>query len=263
MWVVLLLAAWAAVLPSCGRLCRAAAAAAAITGTTAGDRAPAPPLTLYETAYLAGGPQRVTDLLLTAMSRRRRLLLAHTGWATVIDPDGQDDLDDLERSLIRAIGPDGQSPVSRVRAEHRRTAAMTALADRLTAAGLAVPAQHRREQAAAVGQMRGACALVLATGAAAVLTLPPGEARGQAAGWFALPLVLTAGCLALALFDAPPHTRWASPAGQRLLAEAATRPRTTDAEQDVLILLAIRGHRAVADPGLRAALATRPHRQRI
>ncbi|MGW2560672.1 FHA domain-containing protein, partial [Streptomyces sp. NPDC001514] len=33
-----------------------------------------------------------------------RLLLAHTGWATVVDPEG---VDDLERSVIRAIGPQG------------------------------------------------------------------------------------------------------------------------------------------------------------
>ncbi|WP_037803124.1 TIGR04222 domain-containing membrane protein, partial [Streptomyces resistomycificus] len=64
-------------------------------------------------AFLSGGPRRVADLTLVSMARQRRLLLAHTGWATVVDPRGRDD---VERSVIGAIGPEGQSRIAPVRA---------------------------------------------------------------------------------------------------------------------------------------------------
>ena len=85
-WVPLLLLAWAvagldvpAAVP--GRRARTAAA----TGSGSGEGGA---LTLYEAAFLSGGPARVADLTLVAMARQRRLLLAHTGWATVVDPAG-------------------------------------------------------------------------------------------------------------------------------------------------------------------------------
>ncbi|CAM5481176.1 hypothetical protein SALBM135S_02266 [Streptomyces alboniger] len=108
LWVPLLLLACAAAGLTCGRLCVAAARAAT-------SEAPVPcgaRLTLYEAAFLAGGPVRVADLTLVAMARARRLLIAHTGWATVVDPEGRDD---IERSVLSAIGRDGQSTVAPVR----------------------------------------------------------------------------------------------------------------------------------------------------
>lgn len=98
LWVLFLLVAWGAAALSCLRLCLAAASV---------DRARDPgdvELTLYETAFLTGGPHRVADLALVTMHLRRRLLLAHTGWATVVDPEGRDE---VERTVIRAIGPEG------------------------------------------------------------------------------------------------------------------------------------------------------------
>lgn len=84
-WVLLLLLAWVAAGTSCTRLCLAAVRAAAVDANAARGHA----LTLYEAAFLAGGPKRVADLTLVAMARQRRLLLAHTGWATVVDPNGR------------------------------------------------------------------------------------------------------------------------------------------------------------------------------
>ncbi|MEW2040773.1 TIGR04222 domain-containing membrane protein, partial [Streptomyces sp. NPDC005534] len=101
-WVLLLLPAWAAAGISCTRLCLAAVRAATVdTREVHGHD-----LTLYEAAFLSGGPARVADLTLVSMARQRRLLLAHTGWATVVDPRGRDD---MERSVLGAIGPQGQS----------------------------------------------------------------------------------------------------------------------------------------------------------
>ncbi|NED12455.1 TIGR04222 domain-containing membrane protein, partial [Streptomyces sp. SID9124] len=105
---LLLLVAWGAAGSSCVRLCLAGARRPVRAPRDSGRQ-----LTLYEAAFLAGGPHRVADLALVSMHLRRRLLLAHTGWATVVDPEGRDE---VERTVIRAIGPEGQSPIAPVRA---------------------------------------------------------------------------------------------------------------------------------------------------
>ncbi|MEU1026774.1 TIGR04222 domain-containing membrane protein, partial [Streptomyces sp. NPDC005904] len=131
-WVPLFLLAWAVTALACGRLCLAASRAA--------DQERAAPrgreLTLYETAFLSGGPDRVAEVTLVAMAGARRLLIAHTGWATVVDPVGRDE---MERSVLRAIGPAGQSRIAPIRRGAATADAVRALADRLVAAGLAVP----------------------------------------------------------------------------------------------------------------------------
>ena len=107
LWVLLLLLAWGAAGTACTRLCLAAvhAASAPVDDTDADDTVAdrVHDLTLYEAAFLSGGPGRVADLTLVSMARQRRLLLAHTGWATVVDPRGRDA---MERSVIGAIGPE-------------------------------------------------------------------------------------------------------------------------------------------------------------
>ncbi|MGY3679008.1 hypothetical protein ACVWXU_002631 [Streptomyces sp. TE33382] len=124
LWVMFLLVAWGAAAITCVRLCLASAEAAQPpTGS-----APEPvhhELNLYETAFLAGGPHRVADLALVSM-HLRRLLPAHTGWATVVDPEGRDE---VERTVIRAIGPEGQSPIAPIRAAAAAADAVRALAD--------------------------------------------------------------------------------------------------------------------------------------
>lgn len=141
LWVLFLLVAWGAAAVSCVRLCLAAARLAPPPGTSPRETregrraADGPELTLYETAFLTGGPHRVADLALVTMHLRRRLLLAHTGWATVVDPDGRDE---VERTVIRAIGPQGQSPIPPVRSAAAAADAVRALAERLVAAGLAL-----------------------------------------------------------------------------------------------------------------------------
>ncbi|WP_326657120.1 TIGR04222 domain-containing membrane protein [Streptomyces sp. NBC_00385] len=259
LWVLFLLVAWGAAAISCVRLCLAAARLAPPrSGLSREPRrtADGPELTLYETAFLAGGPHRVADLALVTMHLRRRLLLAHTGWATVVDPDGRDD---VERTVIRAIGPQGQSPIPPVRAAAAAADAVRALADRLVAAGLALPGQAGTDLVSAVRAVRGAALLVAAMGTAALLT--PGLEQGPGGSgipvlvWFGLPLVLTLGCLAIARMEVHPYSSWASPAGQRLL---DVRTATADSpEGDVLVAVAVRGVRAVADPALRAALGGR------
>lgn len=101
MSLLFLLVAWSAAVLSCALLCRAAVAAAHITPPAPRANAQAVPapaaaerrgsgLTLYEMAYLSGGPHRLADVVLVLMAQKRRLLLADTGWATVVDPVGTD-----------------------------------------------------------------------------------------------------------------------------------------------------------------------------
>ncbi|MFE2188228.1 TIGR04222 domain-containing membrane protein [Streptomyces sp. NPDC059455] len=263
LWVLFLLVAWGAAVVSCTRLCLAAVAAAQPMEPDPG--ADGKGLGLYEAAFLSGGPRRVGDLALVTMYRERRLLLAHTGWVTVVDPDGRDA---LERAVIGAIGPEGQAPVRPVRAALATAAPVRALGDRLVAAGLAVPASARTNVAVAVRHVRATCALVLVTAAAALLLVPPAAGRGPVAAWFVLPLLLTVSSLLIARVEAHPYSRWASPAGQRLLGRIDVPPRRAlaqrsggdadggDDDGDLLTALAVHGTAALPDPALRAALKT-------
>ncbi|WP_405883309.1 TIGR04222 domain-containing membrane protein [Streptomyces sp. NBC_01136] len=256
-WVLLLLLAWAAAGLSCTRLCLAAMRAAAVDADAAGGHH----LTLYEAAFLSGGPARVAELTLVSMARQRRLLLAHTGWATVVDPRGRDE---MERSVIGAIGPQGQSRIAPVRATTAAADSVRGLADRLVAAGLAVPDGARSTVAGAVRQVQAAAAAVLALGAVAVLMpsqtqthAQPSENEVPVAVWFALPLILTLSCLVIARIEVHPYTRWASPAGQRLLGTLARYPDAAGDDRTYLTSVAVRGIRAVGEPELRAAFAHR------
>jgi uncharacterized protein (TIGR04222 family) len=211
-------------------------------------------LTLYEAAFLSGGPYRVADLTLVAMARQRRLLLAHTGWATVVDAQGRDD---MERSALGAIGPGGQSRIAPIRSAAAAAEAVRALADRLVAAGLAVPDGARTTVACAVRQVQAAAVAVAVLGGVALLMPVEQVAQGYrvpVVAWFALPLVLTLGCLAIARFEVRPYTRWASPAGQRLLGSLAPQDGAAD-DRAYLTTVAVRGIHAVLDPDLRAAFA--------
>lgn len=248
-WVLLLLVAWSVAGISCARLCLAAVEAArpAPEGTVEERR-----LSLYEAAFLAGGPHRVTELTLVSMHLRRRLLLAHTGWATVVDPEGADD---LERSVIGAIGPAGQARTAAVRAAASAADAVRAVADRLVSAGLAVPDGARSGLASAVRAVQGASVLTLVLGAVCVLILPQGQRPdAPVIGWFALPLMLTLGSLAIARIEVYPYTRWASPDGQRLLGSVSP---AGGGERALLTAVAVRGVDALDDPALRAALTSR------
>lgn len=249
-WVLLLLTAWAAVLASCTLLLRAAAVAAvpAPDGGAGAAGRRHDELNLYEAAYLAGGPRRVAEVTLLSMQRQRRLLLAHTGWATVVDPVGRDP---HERSVLGAFGPDGQSPVRVVRSAAALDEAVRALADRLGEAGLALPAAARSAVAGGIRAVRRATALVLALAGAALCVPADGTAATVILCWFALPLLLTLGCLVIARFETYPYSAWASPAGQRLLV-ALDRE---GGHGDSLTAVALRGVRVLADPALRAALA--------
>jgi uncharacterized protein (TIGR04222 family) len=253
-WVLLLVIAWVAALASCVRLVRAATAVAAV-----GDSSPdLPPyddeLTLHEAAFLCGGPDRVADLTLLSMHADRRLLLAHTGWTTVVAPHGHNA---LERAAIGAAGPDGQSRTAAVRAAVATADTVRALAERLIASGLAVPAHLQHAVDAGVRAVRASSVLTLVLGAVASLALPQDPAEsGPVALWFSLPLILTLGCLAIARFEVHPYTQWASTAG-RIRLRAVPRDGGGDGRRALLTAVAVSGARAIPDPELRTAL-TRP-----
>ncbi|WP_405487743.1 TIGR04222 domain-containing membrane protein [Streptomyces sp. NBC_00096] len=246
-WVLFLLLAWAGVLIASARLLRAAGETAEpVAGPAAAPHHDG--LSLYEAAYLAGGPQRVAELTLLSMQRERRLLLAHTGWATVLDPVGRDP---HERSVLGAFGPDGQEEVLAIRSAVERDPAVRDLADRLGEAGLALGQGSVREIGEGIRSVRRATLLVLGMTVAALCVPAPGTTTTMILCWFALPLILCAGCLAIARVEGHAHSTWASPAGRRLLVELG-RER---GGQGSLTAVALRGLRAVTDPEVRAALA--------
>ncbi|MFE9771785.1 TIGR04222 domain-containing membrane protein [Streptomyces sp. NPDC005931] len=256
-WVLLLLPAWAVAGIACTRLCLASVRAAAVDDApTAVGRGR--DLTLYEAAFLSGGPARVADVTLVAMARQRRLLLARTGWATVVDPRGRDE---MERSVIGAIGPEGQSRIAPVRAAAATADAVRGIADRLVSAGLAVPDEASGTTVAeAVRQVRLAALAVVGLAAAALLLpAPPDVPRHLVALWFALPLTLALSCLAMARIEVHPYSRWASPAGQRLLGALHRGAGGTGDDRSYLTSVAVRGVHAVGEPDLRAAFAHREH----
>jgi uncharacterized protein (TIGR04222 family) len=190
------------------------------------------------------------------MARQQRLLLAHTGWATVVDPRARDD---MERSVIGAIGPEGQSRIAPVRSAAAGTDAVRSLGEGLVRAGLAVPAAAARTTVASgVRRVRTAALAVLGLAVAALmLPAPTGMSRGLVAAWFALPLMLTLSCLAIARVEVPPYARWASPAGQRLLCVLHRRASRAADDHSLLASVAVRGVRAIGEPELRAAFAHR------
>ncbi|MFJ6571038.1 TIGR04222 domain-containing membrane protein [Streptomyces sp. NPDC091292] len=255
LWFLLLLMACAVAGVTCCRLCLATVRAAAVD--RARERGRGHRLTVYEAAFLSGGPYRVADVALVSMARQRRLLLAHTGWATVVDPRGRDD---LERSVLGAIGPEGQSRIGPIRAATAAAEPVRALSERLVADGLAVPESARSTVAGAVRQVRGALVAVLVLGAVALLA--PGQdvpgGPGQVLAWFALPLTLTVSCLLIARVEVHPYTRWASPSGQRLLGGLKLGSTEGD-DRTYLTAVAVGGVAAARDPGLLSAFTQRGH----
>ncbi|MCZ0981679.1 TIGR04222 domain-containing membrane protein [Streptomyces diastatochromogenes] len=200
---------------------------------------------MCEAAYLAGGPLRVTDLTLVSMHRERRLLLAHTGWATVVDAGGAGD--GLERAVL---GPSG-------RAGSRRFPPSVRWSPPTTPYGFS-----RRGSSTGARRVRGGAPGARGGGAGGTGGVPAdagardgrgaartGEERAPVVAAFALPLLASGLCLLIGRVEVYPYTRWASPAGQRLLAGLSS----ADPLADPLTALATRGP-AVLEPELRAAL---------
>ncbi|GAB2588312.1 TIGR04222 domain-containing membrane protein [Streptomyces capparidis] len=268
MWVLFLLTAWAAAVASCAWVCHAS-----VTADRRQRSAPAPSVGpagdrgLHVTAFLSGGPHRVADLTLVLLSRQRRLHLARTGWATVLDaparPPAPRGPDALELALLDAVGPDGQAPVPRIRAAFAAQEAVRSLELRLVAAGLAVPGAARRAVRDAIRAVRASAVLAVAMFVLAA-ALRPGGADPALAGWFAIPLLMSLGCLAVARAELGPGVRWASALGaDRLRGEPIPAPRAADADE--LAALAAHGPAALRDPELREALTAggRPYADRV
>ncbi|MHC5907297.1 TIGR04222 domain-containing membrane protein, partial [Streptomyces sp. S6] len=110
----------------------------------------------------------------------------------------------------------------------------------------------RTSVAGGVREVRAAATAVLVLGALALLLPAPNVPHALIALWFALPLALTLSCLAMARVEIPPYTRWASPAGLRLLESLAQ-------DRAYLTSVAVHGIRVLDEPNLRAAFARTPY----
>lgn len=260
LWVLFLLVAWGAAVISCARLCLVSARTGLLSGASmvaVRDTGAGHELTLYETAFLAAWPPPGGRSgaghhasATTAAARPHRLGNGRRPGGPGRHGAHGDPCDRPAGPVPDTADTDGRATADAVRA----------LADRLVAAGLALPGGAGTDVAAAVRAVRGAALLVVAMGV--VTLLMPGQEHGPGGPLvsllvrFGLPLALTVGCLAIARMEIHPYSSWASPAGQRLLAENDVP--AAGADRDILAAIAVRGVRAVDDPALRAALGGGP-----
>ncbi|WP_424211258.1 TIGR04222 domain-containing membrane protein [Streptomyces sp. BI20] len=243
-WVLFLLMAWGGVGFACERLLRAASALDAPVSPEPSPLALGP----HEVAALAGGPGRVADLTLFAMHAGGRVLLAPTGWVVRAVGDGRDG---RERALLAAFGSAERLSLTRARAAIGGSDAVRELTAGLGAAGLLVPAGLADGMRAAVRALRVAGLFTVAMAVASLCVPDPTPGHTTTVlWWFALPLVLVGGALAIARFEAHPYSPWATHAGRRALRAAGREARVPGA--DPLLRAALRGPERDPDPGVRA-----------
>ncbi|RII17710.1 hypothetical protein DSC45_12480 [Streptomyces sp. YIM 130001] len=246
LWLLFLLPAWILAGLAVARLCLAAVRSAAPAPAPSGSgHRPS----LYEVAFLAGGPYRVAELAMVSMARAGRVLLAHTGWVTVAVPEGRDP---VERSVLDAIGPSGQERIRPVRSAVAVADPVRELGARLVDSGLA--AEDGGQVPDAVRQVRTAAVAVLLLGAVALWMFPAEVSPGPAAAWFALPLGVVLGCLVIARYEVRSGPEWASPTGRAMLNSLS--PEADSGERGYLTAVAAHGVAAVRDPSLNAAFAS-------
>jgi uncharacterized protein (TIGR04222 family) len=99
--------------------------------------------TVYELAYLAGGPRRVVDTALAVMGREDRASIATDGMVEAVTVAPQNH--PIEHAVAAAAeSSGGTAPVNRIHMDVGRSAAMTELADRLTRQRLLLPPTANR-----------------------------------------------------------------------------------------------------------------------
>jgi len=98
-------------------------------------------LDIYDTAYLAGGPQRVVDAAVVALVETGRLGVQSTGVLTVVD---QRPRHEIEAAVLECLVSRGRSNIHAVRAWLAQDPRVTAAGDRLERAGLLWPSGIRR-----------------------------------------------------------------------------------------------------------------------
>ncbi len=93
----------------------------------------APPLDLYEIAYLAGGPDRVVDTALVALVESGRVRVHAPGELAVVEPGRQHP---VEAAVMDAVGTRGHRSVDTVRWRLADDERIAGLGRSLAAAGL-------------------------------------------------------------------------------------------------------------------------------
>jgi uncharacterized protein (TIGR04222 family) len=93
------------------------------------------PRTVYETAYLCGGSERVTETALCALHEKGRIVLDGP-LVKIVRPVADDA---MERALLDCFGPRWELRLPALRREFARSPALRELHAELAARGLAVP----------------------------------------------------------------------------------------------------------------------------
>jgi len=90
-------------------------------------------LDLYETAYLAGGPDRVVDTAVVALVETGRVRVQRSGELSVVDDRPRHE---VEAAVLAAVGPRGWRRIDMVRWKAGQDERLSALAERLHRYGL-------------------------------------------------------------------------------------------------------------------------------
>jgi hypothetical protein len=90
-------------------------------------------LDLYETAYLAGGPDRVVDTAVVALVETGRVRVQRSGELSVVDDRPWHE---VEAAVLAAVGPRGWRRIDMVRWKAGQDERLSALAERLHRYGL-------------------------------------------------------------------------------------------------------------------------------
>ncbi|MDT7799734.1 MAG: hypothetical protein QOI78_3167 [Actinomycetota bacterium] len=170
---------------------------------------PGPPPTVYELAFLAGGPDRAVDAAIAALVERGQL---RVNSYKQISQAGSRPIEPLERAVADVAQ---LKTTATIRAQVRGSAAMRALEDGLDRRGLLASAAAKR-QARTFGLVLQLAVLVLG-----VARLVNGISLGRPVG-ILVPLVLIAAVLTIVAAVRRTRTgaRQPSAAGHRLLGQA-------------------------------------------
>ncbi|MGK4580654.1 TIGR04222 domain-containing membrane protein [Kitasatospora sp. HPMI-4] len=217
-------------------------------------------LPLPETAFLAGGPARVAEVVIVRMQQEGRLIVSRDGLATVTDAEPTDP---AEAVLIGAAGPGRQRELAVLRRAVMRSAEIQRIGDRLAERGLMRrPELYRAAvRARRFLQLSLLTTLVLTVLTTALWASQPGTARDTSTPpFFAFLGLLLLG--AVWLTATKPGSDRVTPAGLRQLSLMKTgsspwRPAVVGAgvaTAVVLGALALEGVESLEDEELRRAL---------
>ncbi|WP_433418589.1 TIGR04222 domain-containing membrane protein [Microtetraspora malaysiensis] len=206
----------------------------------AAERSPS----LYELAYLAGGVRRVVVTALAALARAGVVRFDTDGHVQAVAVGGREDA--IEADIIHRLSSrDDRRPVTELCAEMPESAAITALAERLTRQKLLLPAAYRPP----VWSRRLLGLAISIAGAAAVISILTGHLLGAVLAVVAVGIGVVAWRRGFRLNKTP-----LTDAGNYVLANTLTRNRQGEIPGMADVAVAMIGSLGLINPEVRRGL---------